>query len=51
MNRDALILRRLRRAMWVVEHVPCGVLNPWVFGLFLHRWPHKVAEGGRRIGV
>ena len=35
--------------MWLVDNVPMGRLAPYVFGLALGRWPHRVeGDKGKR---
>jgi hypothetical protein len=31
--------------MWLLDNVNCGKLTPYIFGLAIGRWPHKVKEG------
>lgn len=31
-----------RFLMWLIDNVPMGRFAPWVFGLAIGRWPHRV---------
>jgi hypothetical protein len=38
-----------RFLMWLIDNVPMGRLAPYVFGLAIGRWPHKVKKTSNKI--
>jgi hypothetical protein len=34
----------MKALIWIFDNVPLGPLAPYVFGIIMGRWPHKVKK-------